>query len=352
MPPRILGPLVCPCCCGVLGPWMERCLRDPRSAPRGRAVEGGVGGMPSAQRLSARSRTGMANVHCLAAFVCRYVRRAISRRLGLLVARLARHPSYVCPPWVVLARLGAPLAPVLLSAAGVPPHPLWPLHPCPPWDLRVVAGRAVRVARLRRLFLASRHGFGHLVRVLAWAGFPCGLPVFACYHSPPRQRAMLPASRPPDAAPPSGARGLASSPAGRRPGRCRAPGLGPGPGWGPGNCQMALSWAVLPVRLVGLGVDGVPVRPAPGLMDGTLGSTCRVPLESGDWRSQWGCGRGGAWCRALVASVGVAVRVCVGGPSDGVYVGLAVGWTAAFWCGWGSELACVVAAGRWPRVDA
>ena len=31
--------------------------------------------------------------------------------------------------------------------------------------------------------------------------------------------------------------------------------------------------------------------------------------------------------QALVASVGVAVRVCVGGPSDGVCVGLAVGRT-------------------------
>ena len=41
------------------------------------------------------------------------------------------------------------------------------------------------MARLRRLLLASPDGLGHLVRLPAWAGFPCGLPVFACYHSPP-----------------------------------------------------------------------------------------------------------------------------------------------------------------------
>ena len=49
---------------------------------------------------------------------------------------------------------------------------------------------------------------------------------------------------------------------------------------------MALPGAVLPVRLVGRGVDVVPVRPVPGLVDGTLRSTCRVPLEPGDWGSR------------------------------------------------------------------
>ena len=34
---------------------------------------------------------------------------------------------------------------------------------------------------------------------------------------------------------------------------------------------MALLWAVLPVRLVGRGIDGVLVWPVPGLADGTLG---------------------------------------------------------------------------------
>ena len=56
--------------------------------------------------------------------------------------------------------------------------------------------------------------------------------------------------------------------------------------------------------------------------------------------------------RALVASAGVAVRVCVGGLSDGVCVGLAVAWAGGLWCGWGSGLASVGGAGRWPRVDA
>ena len=56
--------------------------------------------------------------------------------------------------------------------------------------------------------------------------------------------------------------------------------------------------------------------------------------------------------RALVASAEVAVRVCVGGPSDGVCVGPAVGQTGGLWCGWGSRLACVGAASRLPRVDA
>ena len=31
---------------GVLGPWMERCLRDPRSVPRGGAVRGGLAACP------------------------------------------------------------------------------------------------------------------------------------------------------------------------------------------------------------------------------------------------------------------------------------------------------------------
>ena len=62
---------------------------------------------------------------------------------------------------------------------------------------------------------------------------------------------------------------------------------------------MALLWAILPVRLVGRGVQGVPFRPVPGPSDGTLGSTCRVPLKPGDCGSRWGCGRGGAWCQGV-----------------------------------------------------
>ena len=56
--------------------------------------------------------------------------------------------------------------------------------------------------------------------------------------------------------------------------------------------------------------------------------------------------------RALVASVGVAVRVCVGGPSDGVCVRLAADRTGGLWCRWSSRSASVGEAGRLPRVDA
>ena len=182
---------------------------------------------------------------------------------------------------------------------GVPPHPPWPQHPRPPWAHCAVFGRALRVARLRCLLSASPHGFGHLARLPAWAGFPCGLSVLACCHSPPPRRAVLPVSRPQDAGPPSEARGLACLPAGCRPGWWCAPGLGPGPCSVPGDRQMALQSAVLPVRLVGLGVDRVPVRPVPGLVDGTPGLICRVPLQPGDRRSRSGCGRGGACCRGV-----------------------------------------------------
>ena len=41
VPPQTLRPPVCLCRCGVLEPWMERCLCDLRSVPRGRAVGGG-----------------------------------------------------------------------------------------------------------------------------------------------------------------------------------------------------------------------------------------------------------------------------------------------------------------------
>ena len=75
-------------------------------------------------------------------------------------------------------------------------------------------------------------------------------------------------------------------PVGRQPGRWRVPGPGPGPGWGSGDCQMVLLWAVLPVRLVGRGVDELLVRPVPGPADGTLGSTCKVLLEPEDWGSR------------------------------------------------------------------
>ena len=101
---------------------------------------------------------------------------------------------------------------------------------------------------------------------------------------------------------------------------------------------------------------------------------CRFGLCRGWWMVPWidvqgaagACGLGlslemWAWGRlvprgrsgwALVASVGAAVRVCAGGPSGGICVGLAVGRTGGLWCGWGSGLACLRAACRWPRVDA
>ena len=60
----------------------------------------------------------------------------------------------------------------------------------------------------------------------------------------------------------------------------------------------------------------------------------------------------GRWGRALVASAGVAVPVCVGGPSDSACMGPSVGLTGGLWCGWGFRLACIGAAGWWPREDA
>ena len=180
----------------------------------------------------------------------------------------------------------------LFSAAGVPllppSRPLW--APC------AVAGREVRAAWLRRLPVALPCGFGHLARVPAWAGLPSGLPVLACRHFPPTRQAWVPVSCPRDAGPLSGAHGLACSPVGRQPGRWRVSGPGPGQGWGPGDCRMVFPSAVLPVRLVGRGVVGVPAWPVPGPADATLGPTCWVLLEPGDWGSRRGCGRGGVWC--------------------------------------------------------
>ena len=54
---------------------------------------GGVGGMPGARRRTARSRTGLASVRCLAAFTCRNVWRVIRWLAGVLAAQLARHPA-------------------------------------------------------------------------------------------------------------------------------------------------------------------------------------------------------------------------------------------------------------------
>ena len=176
-------------------------------------------------------------------------------------------------------RLGPPLAAVLPSATGVPPLPPWR----PPWATDGAAASSL-IGVATRVWQSGR-GTG-----LGWP--PICLPVPARCHSPWLLRAVLPVPRPRDAGPLLGARGPVRLSAGR----WRAPGPGPGPGWGPADCQMVLPWAVLPVRLLGRGVDGVRVRPVPGPADGTLGLTCRVPLEPGDWGSRWGCGRGGARC--------------------------------------------------------
>ena len=60
------------------------------------------------------------------------------------------------------------------------------------------------------------------------------------------------------------------------------------------------------------------------------------------WPWVWGCPASEG--RAAVASVGVAVCVCVGGLSVGVYAGSAAGRSGVPWRGRGSGLACVAAA--------
>ena len=230
VPPRTLRPLVCPCRFRVLAPWMERRLRDTRSEPHGRAVGGG-GWWPARRPASVPQvlyRVGQCPVPC-----CFCVPRcAADDWLACWRAGCPAGPSprYVSPLWAVPGRLGPPFTPVLLSALGVPLYLPWPQYPCPLRAPRLVALPALGVARLRRLLLASPHGIGHLVRVLAWAGFPCGLRVFVCYHFSPPRKALLQVSRPRDAGPPSRTRGPVCSPAGRRLGRWRAPGPGPGPG--------------------------------------------------------------------------------------------------------------------------
>ena len=83
-----------------------------------------------------------------------------------------------------------------------------------------------------------------------------------------------------------------------------------------------------------------------------VAGACRL----GPWVGLWAWGRTMPRGRALVMSVGVAVHVCVGGPSDGACVGPSVGRLGGLWCGRGSEWACVAAtwraAGWRPRVDA
>ena len=70
----------------------------------------------------------------------------------------------------------------------------------------------------------------------------------------------------------------------------------------------------------------------------------------------WAWGRTVPRGRALLASVRVAVHVCVGRPSDGACVGPSVSQIGGPWCCQGSGWACVTPAwraARWrPRVDA
>ena len=163
-----------------------------------------------------------------------------------------------CSPPVEFSIWGGP-APgvVFLSAAGVPPFPLW----LPPWAPRVVAGLAVRAPWLGRLSVAPPLGRGLPTRAAARASFP----------------------------------GLRA--AARQPGRWCVPGLGSGQGWGPGDREMTVLWAIPPARLVGRGATGTPVGRVLGPASGLAGSLCWSSPEPGDWSPRWGCGRRGARCR-------------------------------------------------------
>ena len=88
--PRKLHPLVCLCRCGVLGPWMERCLRDPRSAPRCLAV---VGGRRHARRPALVHQVPYRDCQCPVPRCLRVPPCPAGdwRRVGVLVPRLARH---------------------------------------------------------------------------------------------------------------------------------------------------------------------------------------------------------------------------------------------------------------------
>ena len=147
----------------------------------------------------------------------------------------------------------------LLSAVGFPPFP--PRRP--PWAPRVVAGRAMRVAVLRRSSVAPSPGCGLPTRASIRAGFP-------------GQRT-----------------------AGCQPGRwgVAGPGLGSGPGWGPGDCEMIFLWAAVLARLVGGGAAPMPVQLVPGPADRPPGPIRWVSPQLGDWGSRSGPGLGGARCR-------------------------------------------------------
>ena len=276
--------------------WSGACMtRGPRLMGR---RWGRVGCMPGARRLSPRYRVGQCPVPC-----CFHLPPCLAA--DWLACWCAGHPAgpsfrQVTPLWVVHGRLGPPLAPAATfccrrpSPSSVAPAPLSTVGS----SLCGWVGAAGGAAASSFVGLAAwvwpsgtDAGLGWLpmwrasVRVLPLPSAAVG-----------RATGVLPSGCPQNAGPPSGARGLASSPLGRRSLWWRAPGPGPGPGWGPGDYQAALPLAVLPVRLVVLGFDGAPVRPAPRLVDGTLGSTCRAPLEPGDWGSMWGRGRGGSWC--------------------------------------------------------
>ena len=181
-----------------------------------------------------------------------------------------------------------------------------------------------------------------------------------------------------------GAGGMAASPAGCAASRVWLSGTGVGPGWPPGSADRGVSAGTV-ARVAsrsgsgpGFGAgrlwDGVFVGPTAGPAGGLwarwdAGSAC---AGASGWppgadalgvAGAWGLGLSlGLWAwgrtvprgRALVVSVGVAVRVCVGGPSVGECVGLFVGRIGVPWCERGSDWACVAAAWRaagWrPRV--
>ena len=170
-----------------------------------------------------------------------------------------------------------------------------------------------------------------------------------------------------------GAGGVAASPIGRAASRAWPSDTGSGPGGLPGPADHGVSAGTVVCAGSGSG-------PGPGLGPGRLGDDgssgrtagptggtwCRWDAGSGPGASRWSLwavaqGVAGAWglglssglwawkCtvpdgRLLVVYVGVAVRVCVGGPLDGAYAGPSVGRSGVPWRGRGSAWAYVAAA--------
>ena len=140
---------------------------------------------------------------------------------------------------------------------------------------------------------------------------------------------------------------------------CAGSGSWPGPGLGAGQLENDGSVGRTAGRAGGVwcrwdtgSVCAGACRWSPGAAVLCVAGAWGLRLSVGLW--VWGCtvpeGRG------LVLSVGVAVRVCVEGPSDGAYAGPSLCRSGVPWLGRGSGWACVaaarLAAGWQPRVDA